>query len=170
MKLSKKEGITIIALMITIIIMLILLGVGIHFGTEAIARARLEDIKTDMISIKTKAKIIAEQYNFKDVDSLTGTPLDSDIEQLGIQESYIIPQELKTIFESVNEDETSKFDISKLYVWSQENLDNQSLDTIKVGDNKFYIVYYNLEGTNLCEVYYSEGYKGKYSLTDLKDM
>ena len=75
MNLRMEKGITIIALIITIILMLILAGVGIHFGTDAIDKAKLEDIKTDMISIKTKAKIIAEQYNFKDIDSLIGSQI-----------------------------------------------------------------------------------------------
>ena len=49
MDLKKEKGITIIALIITIILMLILAGVGMHFGSDAIERTRLEDIKTDMI-------------------------------------------------------------------------------------------------------------------------
>ena len=68
MNLKKEKGITIVALIITVILMLILVGVGIDFGTDAINKARLEDIKTDMISIKTRAKIITEQYNFKDIE------------------------------------------------------------------------------------------------------
>ena len=71
---KKENGITIIVLIITIILMLILAGVGIHYGTGAINKAKLEDIKTDMISIKTKAKIIADEYNFEeDVEDKKGT-------------------------------------------------------------------------------------------------
>ena len=70
MNLKIENGITIIALIITIILMLILAGVGMHFGSDALDKAKLEDIKTNMISIKTKAKIVAEQYNFKDIDNL----------------------------------------------------------------------------------------------------
>ena len=53
MKIKTQKGITIIALVISIILMLILVAVGIEFGGDALKEAKLEDIKTDMISIKT---------------------------------------------------------------------------------------------------------------------
>ena len=85
MNLKIENGITIIALIITVILMLILAGVGIYFGNDAIDKAKLEDIRTDMISIKTKAKIVAEQYNFKDIESLIGTIVSNEeIQKLGL--------------------------------------------------------------------------------------
>ena len=124
--------------------MLILAGVGMHFGSDAIERTRLEDIKTDMISIKTKAKIITEQYNFKDIDNLVGTPLTED--------------EATSIGLESNEN---------LYKWSSGDLSNQNLSAIE-GDT--YVVKYNLETPNSCEVYYLKGYQGKYSLSELQDL
>lgn len=144
MNLNKESGITIIALVITLILMLILVGVGIHFGTDAIDKAKLEDIKTDMISIKTKAKIVAEQYNFKDIENLVG--------------SLITDEEAKTI-KVENSNQVLK--------WSSEDLNNQGLSTIN-GDE--YIVAYDLDNPNNCEVYYLNGYEGKYSLTDLQNI
>ena len=142
MDLKKEKGITIIALIITIILMLILAGVGMHFGSDAIERTRLEDIKTDMSSIKTKAKIVAEKYNFKDIDNLIGSEItDEEAQKLGIE----------------NSSETRK--------WSSNDLNEQGLSTI-AGD--IYVVKYNLEDPNNCEVYYLTGYEGKYSLTDLE--
>lgn len=143
MNLKLEKGITIIALIITIILMLILAGVGIHFGFDAIDKAKLEDIKTDMISIKTKAKIVAEQYNFKDIDSLIGTPLtDEEAQKIGLTNN------------------------ENLLKWSNDDLSNQNLSTIE-GD--IYVVNYDLENPNNCEVYYLNGYQGKYSLTDLQN-
>ena len=97
-----------------------------------------------MISIKTKAQIIAEQYNFKDIDSLVGTQItDTEATKLGI---------------------TNNENVRK---WSSQDLSNQGLSTIK-GD--IYIVNYSLEDIKACEVYYLEGYEGKYSLTELQDL
>lgn len=139
---NKENGITIIALIITIILMLILAGVGMHFGREAVNKAKLEDIKTDMISIKTKATIIAEHYNFKDIENLVGSPItDEEANKLGIENNENIRK------------------------WSSSDLNNQGLSTIE-GDT--YIVKYDLEDTNSCEIYYLDGYKGKYSLTDIQ--
>ena len=141
---NKENGITIIALIITIILMLILAGAGIHFGREAVNKAKLEDIKTDMISIKTKATIIAEHYNFEDIENLVGNPItEEEANKLGIE----------------NNDNIRK--------WSSSDLNNQGLSTIE-GDT--YIVSYNLEDTNSCEIYYLNGYQGKYSLTEMQDI
>lgn len=124
-----------------------------------------------MLSIKTKVMIIADKYNFKDIESLIGIQLDEDQTQEGIQQNtYKISEQLKNLLESKSEDGTPKFDITKLYIWSQEDLNNQGLGAIKVNTNRFYIIYYNLEDTNSCEIYSSEGYNSKYSLTELKDM
>lgn len=171
MNLKVENGITIIALIITIILMLILAGVGMHFGGDALDKAKLEDIKTEMLSIKPKAKIVADKYNFKDIENLVGTPLDQDSNQEGIQTgTYKISNELNAIFNEKNEEGNAKIDISKLYVWTKEDLNSQGLNTIDVDDNKFYIVYYDLKDANSCEIYYSQGIQGQYSLSALQDM
>ena len=142
MNLNNEKAITIIALIITIIVMLILAGVGVHFGNEALNKAKLEDIKTDMSSIKTKAKIVAEKYNFKDIENLIGSEItDEEAQKLRIENS------------------------SEIRKWSSSDLSEQGLSTI---DGDIYVVKYNLEDPNNCEVYYLTGYEGKYSLTDLQ--
>ena len=144
MNLKVEKGITLIALIITIIVMLIILGIGMYFGTDAIETAKLEDVKTDMISIKTKAKIIVEQYNFKDIDALVGDEISNEeANKLGIS----------------NKDNARKM--------SSSALESQGLSKIN-GDE--YIVYYNLDDPNNCEIYYIEGYDGRYSLSELQDI
>ena len=144
MNLKIEKGITIVALIITIVVMLILAGVGIEYGGDAINKAKLEDIKTDMISIKTRAKIIAEQYNFKDIKQLVGSPItDDEANKIGITNS------------------------DKILKWSSNDLISQNLGTIEADT---YIVQYDLKNPNNCEVYYLNGYEGKYSLTELKGL
>ena len=144
MNFNKENGITIIALIITIILMLILAGVGMHLGSDAVNKAKLEDIKTDMLSIKTKALVIAEKYKFKDIDTLEGDPITpEEASRLGIEKNDNIRK------------------------WSKEDLNKQGLSTIE-GD--IYVVDYGLGDTNTCEVYYLAGYQGKYSLTELQGL
>ena len=170
MNIKEEKGITLVALIITVILTIILAVIGLEFGQDAIDKANLEDIKTDMISIKTKAKIIAEQYNFKDIENLIGTQLDEDNEAEGLQVSNI-PDELRNIFEETTTNEQEEtvtvMDITKLYKWGENDLKSQGLSTI---DGNKYIVYYNLDDTNNCDVYYIKGIDGKYSLTELKDI
>ena len=144
MNLKIEKGITLVALIITVIIMLILIGVTIHFSTDAVKKANLEDIKTNMISIKTRAKIIAEQYNFKDIENLVGSNIsDEEAQKLGLTNSENIRK------------------------WNDSDLDSQNLSAIE--GNK-YVVSYDLDNPNNCEIYYLEGYEGMYSLTQLKDL
>ena len=144
MNLKNEKGITLVALMVTVIIMLILVGVTIFFSTDAVKKANLEDIKTDMLSIKTRAKIIAEQYNFKDIEILVGSKIsDAEAQKLGITNS------------------------DKILKWSSSDLAGQNLSAIEAD---VYVVSYDLENPNNCEVYYLEGYEGKYSLSQLKDL
>lgn len=144
MNLRKEKGITLVALVITIILMMILVGVTIHFSTDAIKKANLEDIKTDMISIKTRAKIVVEQYNFKDIESLVGSTItDTEAQKLGLTNS------------------------DKILKWSSEDLKNQNLTSI---DGDKYVVLYDVDDPNNCEIYFLEGYEGKYSLTDLQNL
>ena len=148
MNLKMEKGITLVALIITIILMMILVGVTLRFSTDAINRSNLEDIKTDMLSIKTRAKIIAEQYNFKDIDALVGSTItDEEARKIGLEEEYID-----------NSD--------KILKWSNEDLSSQNLTSI---DGDKYIVYYDLENPNNCEIYYLQGYEGKHSLSELKN-
>ena len=52
----KNKGITLVALTITIIILLIIAGISISVGKSMIKKANLEELKTNMLLIKTKGK------------------------------------------------------------------------------------------------------------------
>ena len=121
--------------------MLILAAVGVNYGKKAIKKARLEDIKTDMLSIKSRAKIVADEYNYEDIDELKGVLVEDQelLNKLGIEEGYM---------------------------WNRETLDEQKCNTIE--ENK-YVVKYDLDNPSDSEVYYIEGYEGAYSLTDLQE-
>lgn len=154
---KNKRGITLIALIITVIIMLILVGVGIYLGGDAVNKVNLEDIKAEMFSIKTKAKIVVDKYNFKDIENLVGT-------------KYADAQGFNK--ELVNSSFTGFTNEQKenLYIWTKEDLENNGLTTIKTDSDKFYVVYYNLDEPNSSEIYYSKGYDGKFSLSELQDI
>lgn len=150
MNLKSKNGITIIALVLTVIIMLILVGVTVKIGTNSIDESEKQDIITNMISIKTKAKIVKDKYNFKDIENLVGTPLIEDTEHTTTDVKVEIPGEK----------------INKCYIWTQEDLNDQGLASISSNKSEFYIVCY---GDDEIEVYYSKAVGGKYSLTELQE-
>ena len=114
-----------------------------HFGTSAIDRAKLEDIKTEMLSIKARAKIIADEKNYGDIEELKGnTTSQADLNKI------------------------NQTDDEYYYTWDQATLEEQGLANI---DGNKYIVHYDLDNPNNSEVYLIEGYEGSYSLTDLQE-
>ena len=133
------------ALIITVVLMLILVSVGISFGRKAINTAQLEDVKTEMLSIKARAKIIVDEYNYDDIEELPGVPTTTqDLNTLGVEgDNYY-------------------------YTWDRETLNEQGLNNI---EENVYVVHYDihddLENPSNCEVYYLEGINGKHSLTQL---
>ena len=149
-----NKGITIIALIITIIIMLILATVTIQFGTGQVERAKLEDIKTTMLLIKGRAQIVADKEEFGEAYDNTG--------MLKLDEATDYDRSnLQSIFNSLE-------DTSNLYIWEQTAMDNNSID-VEITNEDFFVIDYSTG-----EVYYSLGYTYEgntyYTLTDMQNI
>ena len=149
---KKDNGITLIALIVTIIIMIILATIVVDFSTKAIDKAKLEDIKTNMLLIQGKSQTIYEKYLFKEIEELTGI-LYSE------QNTYVISDGLLNHL-NVEDD---------IYIWGEEALNENGLGTIKTDEQTFYIVDYTTS-----EIYFSKGYEYNdsiyYSLTELQEL
>lgn len=149
---KKDNGITLIALIVTIIIMIILATIVVDFSTKAIDKAKLEDIKTNMLLIQGKSQTIYEKYSFKEIEELTGI-LYSE------QNTYVISDGLLDHLK-VEDD---------IYIWGEEALNENGLGTIKTDEQTFYIVDYTTS-----EIYFSKGYEYNdliyYSLTELQEL
>ena len=50
------KGITLASLVITIIVLLIIASIAIYYGTEAIKKANVENIRTNMLLINSQIK------------------------------------------------------------------------------------------------------------------
>ena len=61
---KRNNGITMVALIITIILILILAGIPIGVGSKVIKQSELENLKTNMMLIKVKGKEYVENANF----------------------------------------------------------------------------------------------------------
>ena len=149
---KKDNGITLIALIVTIIIMIILATIVVDFSTKAIDKAKLEDIKTNMLLIQGKSQTIYEKYLFKEIEELTGI-LYSE------QNTYVISDGLLNHL-NVEDD---------IYIWGEEALNENGLGTIKTDEQTFYIVDYTTS-----EIYFSKCYEYNdliyYSLTELQEL
>lgn len=64
MNVREEKGVTMIALIITIIVLLILAGIVIQYGGDSIKTTKIENLKTNMLLIEAKAKEYVEKANF----------------------------------------------------------------------------------------------------------
>ncbi len=127
---KKNKGITMVALIITIVLLLILAGISIGQGNKVIKASELENLKTNMLLIKVKAKEYVENANFK-----LGTNFENATDKATRVENA--KAELKG--EEITDISTTKGNINI----SQETISN---------DNANYIYYYKLSTDNLTDI------------------
>ena len=152
MKKNKNRGITLASLVITIIVLLIIAGISVYSGTDIIKRAKLEELKTNMLLIETKAKECVENANFK----LGKTEAKKELKGIEITEADNINIELN--------------DYNYYYKLTEDNLKDMGLSNIKLSDtDELYIVKYDIQNAKV-EIYNTKGYEGKYSLTDIEQI
>lgn len=155
-----NKGITIIALIITIVLTLILLSVVIKFGTNEIDRAKIEDLKSTMLLIKGRAQVSKEKTNFEKDYSEKGV--------IQINDDLTLPEGKTYDLSSIQSKLNALADKSQLYIWEQTALNNNGIDYEITSDDFFVIDYNNME------VYSSIGYsfEGRtyYSLSQLQEL
>lgn len=169
MKIRENKGITLITLVITIIVLLIIAGIAVYSGTETIKKAKLEELKTNMLLIQAKAKEYVENANFK-----LGTKIDEAQEEERNNRISKAKEELKG-----NEIQKSDIDITignkegnyiYYYKLTEDQLKEMGLPDVKSStQNGEYIVEYDIEKAQ-AEIYNTEGYEEKYSLTDIESI
>lgn len=154
MKKLNNKGITLIALILTIIVTLILAGVTIEVGSSQIKKAKLEDLKTAMLLIKGRTQIVIDKMEFEETFDETGMLTYADATQY----TRNIPRDL-----------ASKLtDTSNLYIWEQSAMDNNNID-VEITEKEFFIIDYNTK-----EIYFSAGFEYNentyYSLTEIQEL
>lgn len=165
MKIEKdQKGITQITLIITIIILLIIAGIGIHTGTDSLNKVKLEELKTNMLLIEAKAREYVEETNFK---------IGKETEEAKIEEIKREIYETKGKLKKANNEnlkiEDTIIPVNNCYIITKETLENWGLNKIKIDENKEekYLIEFNEKEIKV-EIYNTKGYEGKYSLTDLE--
>lgn len=150
---KNNNGITLTTLIITIIVLIILAGVTITIGYDVVEKAKLENIKTNMLLIQAQTKTALEEYNFsKDETKLIGTKLsDSDT----------------NIVQKLNNAGITTID--DWYYLQDEDYQEMNLSDVKPEENEYFLVKYDKENLEV-EILNTKGYKNKYTLTELQNM
>ncbi len=153
MKIANEKGITIVALVITVIILAILGTVTLNIGSSIINKTNLQNINTNMLLIQAKTKTIAEQAKFNnDTSNYKGRKITEITDNAKINELC----EKQIIDDKEN-----------YYLLSQNDLNFMGLEKIKIEDG--YVVNYETD-----EIIYVSGFKLNdtiyYKLSETKNL
>ena len=165
---SNNRGVTLVALMVTIIVIIILASISVNVGMELIYKSRAENLITNMLIIKSKAKVFEEEVEGKTWDS-------SDNVEEG---ATISKKEEERRNKFKNEYEFILIDSSNFSIYGMSNLDSDSvyyalgeialkkmgLSSLWEDDEKScYVVKYTVKDNKYedIDVYYTKGVKYK---------
>lgn len=171
---KKNRGITMVALVITIVVLLIIAGISIGAGNNAIKNSKLENLKTNMLLIEVKAKEQIENAKFRLGTSFDKATEEEKTNRVNTAKTEFIGEEIVdgNIFNNnIKEDNTNNIYYYKL---STQNLMDMGLKNVKSDEKDgYYIVKYDLKNSTI-EIYNTEGFDDEgnvvYSLTDIKQV
>ncbi len=164
---KEMKGITLIALTITIVLLLILATISFYSGKETIEKAKLQELKTNMLLIQAKAKEYVEEVNFRMgiIESERESNKTKAREEIyGVNGQKLKKVERESIpseFNINNED-----DKDSCYQLTEETVKKWGLDKLEDEVNDYFLVFDEIN--EKVEIYYREGYDEQYSLTDIE--
>lgn len=161
MQIRSEKGITLMVLVITAVVLLILAGVGIKYGSDAIEKATLEEIRTNMLLVEAKAKEYVEEANFKMGISPDDTKKAEVRKEVYEDEAKLQP--------ASGVSAPSEIPVNDCYLVTEETRNLWGLNDIQLDEGENYLI--KFDDTNLTvEVYNTKGYNGHYSLTDIDNL
>lgn len=150
---KNQNGITIVMLVVTIIVLIIITSMTVYIGSDIIKRVNLQSLNTNMLLLQAKTKTLAEEAKFNN----------DNARLKGIKVSEISNNEKikKLIDEFIIEDQ------NKYYLLSQEDLNSMGLEKMKIEDG--YLVNYETD-----EIIYVKGFEANkttyYKLSETKEI
>ena len=167
MIMRENKGITLVALIITIIVLIIIASIGVYGGKETIRKANLEALRTNMLLIEAKAKGVVEKANFQ-----LGPDFQKESEIGTIRNDlYVTENKLQKLSDSGITVSSEIPTGDNVYVFTQETASLWALDNVysELEDGEYYIIEFN-EREATVEIYNTIGYQGYYSLTDIDEL
>ncbi len=177
---KNQKGVTISALVITIIVLSLLLGITVRVATDLLSSSKVKTYITEMYMVQAKVKTIGEELEFAGYD-FTKESSDSANANILVETNLLnkiglqIPvDELSTILPASVyevEDNVSVENADKWFQWSRVTLTQNGFDAnmLKTEESFYYVNYGN------GEIVYANGFAPNgnnsteiiYSLTDM---
>lgn len=176
---ERNKGVTLATLVITIVVLLILSGITINYGVSNIKRAKIQNIKTNMLLIEAKTKEYVENANYdlgikpnEATTEMKGKAI-SELEGEGkgtkVTTSSSISTELNIM--GITSEEISN---GNVYQISTTDLEKMGIKGVESSEKKgWYIVVYDITNSNV-KIYNTKGIKTnnnetKYCLDDIRN-
>lgn len=142
---KNNKGITLVALIITIITMSILIGITVSSGGDLLQKSKMSDYIGYMKLVKARADVVLEDDWFEG-DVLTGVSLSSS-------DAYYA--QVSNVITKKGYDNTSKYEIKK---WNGSIIASQGIDKSILGnDDEYFVVVFDKEKGETVDVLYSTG-------------
>lgn len=161
---KKENGITLVALTITIVVMMILASITVYFGIDLIKEVKLQDLRTNMLLIQAKAKECVEEVSFQKAN-VTDTATIEQIKTENLKGKKIAEnEEVKALAEQTNKIDTTQID--EYYYLDVADLEEMGIQDLKPEDYGWFIIRYDIDNIKI-EVINTTGYQGKYTLEEI---
>ena len=168
--LKEEKGITLVALIIMVIVIIILAGISLTQGSELLKTTKVETYVTNMITIRAKAKVYAEEVNAGtwDVQDKSSKRNELYSEKYNMTKPSNESELISKVEENVNKGNGVEF-----YQITKETLTKMGLeDLAKESNDGDYVVAYDAGDYTNLDIIYTKGieYNGKklYTLSSLK--
>lgn len=164
---KKEQGITLVALSVTVIVLIIIAGISVYSGKDEIKKGKLEELRTNMLLIQVKAREAVEQANFK-----MGPNPDETKKSEVRAEVYEADAKLKKIVD-LGITVPSGANSEDCYAVTDETLKKWGLNKIELADGEYYIIEFDDINAKV-EIYNTLGYNNDgtmlYSLTKIDNI
>lgn len=165
---KNHKGITMLALIITLIVLLIISGISLTGGTKIIQKAKAENITTNMISMRAKIKIYLEEVNSQSWSLNDTDKVNKRKEILENKYELELIENNQEIQKLVNTNGYTCYNIT------MQAIENMKLEGIKIGtDDIQYVAVVSNTDFSKIEIVYTKGveYLGEkyYTLSDLQE-
>ena len=129
---EKNNGVTLLALVITIVVLLIIAGITVYEGKETINRSKLEELRTNMLLIQAKSKEYVEEANFKIGKSTDETKIAEIRKAIYETEAKLEP--------ATGISTSSEIPVSECYKVTAEAMKQWGLDKVELKNKKSFFV------------------------------
>lgn len=162
---SNCKGITLIALIIAIIIIIIISSVSITTGNNLVSKSKIENMITNMLIIKTKARVLEEETEGKTWDYSDEIQEGEEVSQKEQGRRDILVNEHSFVF--LKNTDISAYNMSNLandsvyYILEKEALSKMGLASLWENGKSYYIIKYTIVDNKYDDinVYYTKGVK-----------